>query len=226
MEAERIYNVTLQDGSVVQREINDGINEIVDIAEHDFNQLQKLYDDAPTTTNQSGETSKDLKQYENHFNRLEIGKVGYQIALTARSYENSQAWSYSSKKGNFGKNTYKCNKFVQDILTENGVAPEGIWPPLAGSWANKNIKIKGWHMVNEAHLGDVVAGAYPYSDASGHVAIVTGIDPASGYITSMGTVNSSYIGDSGFANDLINNNGEFHGKTYTPVGIRRFNGGN
>lgn len=133
-------------------------------------------------------------------------------------------WDYNVKKGNFPIGSYKCNKFVQDVLAENGAAPSGKWPPLAGAWANKNSKISGWSVVSDVKLGDVVAGAYPYSDASGHVVIVTGIDPNTGQISSMGTVNSSYIGDNGYANNLINNNGKHDDKTYKPVAIRRHTG--
>lgn len=118
----------------------------------------------------------------------------------------------------------KCNKFVQDVLSENNAAPPGAWPPLAGTWANKKANIKGWTVVSEVHLGDVVAGAYPYTDASGHVVIVTAIDIETGYITTMGTVHSDYIGDSGYGNNLINNNGNHDGKVYSPIAIRRFTG--
>jgi RHS repeat-associated protein len=197
-------------------EIDDGVDETVQVTKNDFEILQKRYDEDV----KGGST--ELLSYNEMMERYSIGKIGYDIAQTALKYEGSLDWDYGAKKDNFGENTYKCNKFVQDVLSENGAAPAGAWPPLAGTWAKG--KVVGFSSVTNGlpNLGDVIAGAYPYTDASGHVVIVTQIDLETGYVQTMGTVHSNYIGDDGFGNDLINNGGLHEGKTYSPVGIKRF----
>jgi RHS repeat-associated protein len=199
-------------------EIDDGVNETVRVTKNDFNELQSRHNkDIKNRT-------PELPSYNEMIERFSIGKKGYDIAQTALKYEGSLDWDFAAKKGNFGANTYKCNKFVQDVLSENGAAPPGAWPPLAGTWAKG--KVAGFTSVTNGkpNLGDVVAGAYPYLDASGHVVIVTHIDLKTGYIQTMGTVHSKNIGDDGFGNDLINNGGLHDERTYTPVGIKRFTG--
>ncbi len=197
-------------------EIDDGVDETVRITASHYRQLQDCYN----TDKQINDDN--LTSYNEMIDRYSIGKVGYSIAQTALKYEGSYAWAYDVKKDNFPKNSYKCNKFVYDVLSENGVEPPGEWPPQASAWAGNGC-IKGWEKVSQPNVGDIVAGAYNYSDASGHVVIVTGINLSTGEISVMGTVNSSYIGDNGFGNNMVNNNGWHDGKHYSP-GIRRFVG--
>ena len=197
-------------------EIDDGVDETVRISASHYNQLQGLY-------NKDKQNNDDnLSLYNEMIERYSIGEVGYDIAQTALNYEGSYAWGYDVKKGNFPKNSYKCNKFVYDVLAENGVEPPGEWPPLASAWAG-NGYIAGWEKVSKPNVGDIVAGAYNYSDASGHVVIVTGIDLSTGKISVMGTVESAYIGDNGFGNNMVNNNGWHDNKHYSS-GIRRYVG--
>jgi hypothetical protein len=83
-----------------------------------------------------------------------------------------------SKAGSYapgpGKN--KCNAFVNDVLQHTGVAP--VNNPFsrlgisAGTWGDPNANIPNFPVVQNPQPGDVVAVAYPFSDASGHVAIV------------------------------------------------------
>jgi hypothetical protein len=102
------------------------------------------------------------------------------IARVARSKVGSQDWMYSKAKGDFGKNTNKCNLFVYDVLVEAGVKPPPVVPryivfsrpPTAGEWADPSVTINGWTVVSDAQAGDVVAEAHNYSDATGHVGIV------------------------------------------------------
>lgn len=197
-------------------EIDDGVDETVRITASHYKQLQDYYN----TDKQNNDDN--LTSYNEMIDRYSIGKVGYSIAQTALKYEGSYAWAYDVKKDNFPKNSYKCNKFVYDVLSENGVEPPGKWPPVASDWAG-NGYIKGWEKVSQPNVGDIVAGAYNYSDASGHVVIVTGINLSTGEISVMGTVNSSYIGDNGFGNNMVNNNGWHDDKHYSP-GFRRYVG--
>jgi cell wall-associated NlpC family hydrolase len=104
------------------------------------------------------------------------------IVRVARSKVGSQVWLYAREKGDFGKNTNKCNLFVSDVLIEAGVKPPPVVPkyvvlrrpPTAGEWADPAVKIEGWRVVTEPQPGDVVAEAHNYSDATGHVGIVVG----------------------------------------------------
>jgi hypothetical protein len=102
------------------------------------------------------------------------------ITRVARSKIGSQEWLYGKEKGNFGKNTNKCNQFVYDVLVEAGVKPPPVVPkyiilrrpPTAGEWADPSIQIEGWVVVTDPKAGDVVAEAHNYSDATGHAGIV------------------------------------------------------
>lgn len=104
------------------------------------------------------------------------------IAKTARSKVGSTDWAYAKEKGNFGKNTNKCNQFVYDVIVEAGVNPPPTVPryiifsrpPTAGEWADPNTAIAGWSVVTSPQPGDVIAEAHNYSDATGHVGIVVG----------------------------------------------------
>jgi RHS repeat-associated protein len=109
------------------------------------------------------------------------------VARTAEKYVGSSAWAKDVEKDNFGVGDWKCNKFCYDVLDENNVAPlmqreillsDGIWwksrAYTAGEWADPNIEIKNWKIVGEPKRGDVAAYKAPYSDATGHVGIVTG----------------------------------------------------
>jgi len=97
-------------------------------------------------------------------------------------------WNYGNSKDNFPANKNKCNKFVYDILKEtpNVDAPTntgGNWPLKAGSWGDRNYFVKGWVVLPaqaKIESGDVAAYNFQYSDASGHVAIVTSPDGITG----------------------------------------------
>ena len=108
------------------------------------------------------------------------------IAQAARSHLGSTDWNYDVAKGNFPKGTNKCNLFVYDVAIEagadvplvNGGGPFGIfgreYPPTAEQWAEPNFKIEGWKVVSTPQAGDIAALQINYSDATGHVAIVSG----------------------------------------------------
>jgi len=101
------------------------------------------------------------------------------IATIAEKYIGSTKWNLDVSIDNFDIGDNKCNKFVYDVLEESGVSPgtpNGIFgtsPPSAGQWADPNFDIPGWKVVSDPKRGDVVAYSYNYSDATGHVAIVT-----------------------------------------------------
>jgi cell wall-associated NlpC family hydrolase len=84
---------------------------------------------------------------------------------------------------NAGDKSWKCSTFVYYILEKAGayvprwlrLSPRHpMTPPLAGEWGNPNVSIPGWIIVGDPQPGDVVAKQHNYTDASGHVAIVTG----------------------------------------------------
>ncbi len=106
----------------------------------------------------------------------------------ARKYIGSTAWSHSASRSPYPANTNKCNLFVYETMNGAGKAVP-TWsrdrkllgltvqtqqlPPLAGHWADPGHVILGWTVVTHPKPGDVVAEAHQYSDASGHVAIIS-----------------------------------------------------
>ncbi len=115
-------------------------------------------------------------------------KIRSMIAENARSYQGSTDWNYDVENGNFPAGSNKCNLFCYDVLTESGASPErpngnsvrrlfgGGYPPTAEQWADSNYDIPGWEPLsaNQTPMaGDVAAQQINYSDATGHVAIVT-----------------------------------------------------
>ena len=112
------------------------------------------------------------------------------IIPTAKKYVGSATWAYSANKPPYGTNTNKCNLFVYDALNQAGASVQmkkrdrGFWkglitkryvkhPPLAGQWANPSVSIPGWKVVTTPQVGDVAAEAIQYSNATGHVGIVS-----------------------------------------------------
>ncbi|HBL58676.1 MAG TPA: hypothetical protein DDZ80_09215 [Cyanobacteria bacterium UBA8803] len=108
------------------------------------------------------------------------------IVREARRHIGSGTWAYSANRPPYGSGTNKCNLFVYEVVNNAGapVPMQERWswsqfeyvqyPPLAGQWANPSFTIPGWVVVTEPQPGDVAAIAINYSDASGHVAIVSG----------------------------------------------------
>ena len=92
----------------------------------------------------------------------------------------SEEYAYREAIGNFGKNTYKCNKFVYDAAVAakanidlNIDAHGNAWPPLADTWGNPHKEMSGWKIVDSPAPGDIVAEHRPhYTRATGHVGII------------------------------------------------------
>lgn len=122
------------------------------------------------------------------------------IADNALANIGSTSWNNNVKNGDFGIGSNKCNLFVYDIITNQQASPgkpfklpfTKRYPPVAKDWANPNFDIPGWKIVNNPQPGDVVAQRRNYSDATGHVAIVTG------RFESTGTLQGGTIGKSNF----------------------------
>ncbi len=117
-------------------------------------------------------------------------KTDDQLALTrqkiveaAQKQIGSGDWHFKVAKGNFGRNTYKCNLFVYDMLTDAGASPglpKGHWwksyPPLAANWADPSFAIPGWRVLSSGESpqpGNVVGQRIQWPNgATGHVMIV------------------------------------------------------
>jgi hypothetical protein len=108
------------------------------------------------------------------------------IAEIAKKYNGSTDWAYAKQKGNFARNTNKCNKYVYDVTKEAGAEASVTGsdgkqrPPLAGEWADPNTKIANWRVVGqneESQPGDVAAYKLPgHASYTGHSGIVTSVD--------------------------------------------------
>ncbi|CAM3927268.1 Sugar-binding protein [Delftia tsuruhatensis] len=102
------------------------------------------------------------------------------ILQAAKKLNNQARYSSKSSYG-FGEDKNKCNLFVHEVLEDAsvkspsrykyGIIPRG--PISAGDWADEKNIIPNFEIVNSPKPGDIVAVAYPYPDASGHVAVVT-----------------------------------------------------
>ncbi|HOU69615.1 MAG TPA: RHS repeat-associated core domain-containing protein, partial [Paludibacteraceae bacterium] len=195
----RKFCVTNDDGSIVETEIDDGVDGSFDIAAFDLSMLQYAYD------NDISETKTD---YEAFFNSLGLGTQGYYLALEVRKWDGNTEYAYDKKKGDFPKNTNKCNKFVYDRLLDADLIekyPIGC-PPQAGAYADPQTNIKAgkngqMSVVSDGsvHLGDVIAGKFGWRDASGHVEIVSYLFP-NGYDPKNAT---NYFGTTGAHRDSI-----------------------
>jgi hypothetical protein len=109
------------------------------------------------------------------------------IADTAIKYNSNTDWAYEKQKGNFPRNSNKCNQYVYDVTKEAGAEATVIGsdgkrrPPLAAEWADPNTKIENWMVLGKNERpqpGDVAAykqlgGGVQFS---GHSGIVTSID--------------------------------------------------
>jgi cell wall-associated NlpC family hydrolase len=112
-------------------------------------------------------------------------RISASIVAHARQQVGSVDWAYEVSKGPYPADTNKCNLFVYDVLTSAGLPVPlkehygwfnrtTLYPPLAGQWADPSVDIPGWVVVTSPQPGDVAAMKEDYSDASGHVAIVSG----------------------------------------------------
>ncbi len=109
--------------------------------------------------------------------------IRQKIVEGAQKQIGSGDWHFQATKGNFGRNTDKCNLFVYDMLTAAGASPglpNGHWwksyPPLAANWADPSFAIPGWKVLNSGESpqpGDVVGQRIQWPNgATGHVMIV------------------------------------------------------
>jgi len=120
--------------------------------------------------------------------RKKVPPIPYEkiaIVSTAFSHVTSSAWAYAANRPPYPPNTNKCNLFVHEVLMQAGVPipmqrryslskfKYVYHPTLAGQWADPTFKIPGWNVVPNGVFGDVAAIAFDYSNATGHVAIVS-----------------------------------------------------
>lgn len=103
------------------------------------------------------------------------------LAGNASADTGSSQWAYAKKNGDFGKNTNKCNQFVDDKVRQSGgdlPQPNGWFggnPIVAGQWADPSYQIEGWSVVQgPAQAGDIIAVKMNGNGYTGHVGIVTG----------------------------------------------------
>ena len=184
----RSYNVIDADGNVRIETLDDGIDETYSIQECDFISLQNAY---------YLQQNYNDGQYDTFFNSLGLGTKGYEVACKARQLEREtpNKYAYDSDAGDgdgFTSRTYKCNKFAYDVLTSTGVlekVPKGRSYPQAKQYAGEKCIINGQFVSLDNYqprLGDVIGGSYNFTDATGHVEIVTRTFPGSSKFKSTG----------------------------------------
>lgn len=111
---------------------------------------------------------------------------GDPLVDNARLEVGSANWAVVSNRPPYPAGTNKCNLFVYEMANRAGKSVPMFdrwswsnfgyvdYPPLAGQWADPSVDIPGWEVVTDPQPGDVAAIAHNYSDATGHVAIVSG----------------------------------------------------
>jgi RHS repeat-associated protein len=175
----RTYNVRGVDGTTRKETIDDGVNKSYDIEEQYYSYL--LYAFGQQQIN-------DNNEYNDYLEALALGTKGYEVACEARRLATSESEKYSllaDAGDGFVGGLYKCNKFAYDVLTTVGamkLVKKGKHIPPAKDYAEGKSVIKGKIVSTdnyEARLGDVIGGKYNFSDATGHVEIVTQVYPKS-----------------------------------------------
>lgn len=139
-------------------------------------------------------TNKGIADIEGH--TLDVKDKGLKMGIIADYYKNSTYWNYNESYKWYPAGTNKCNIFVGDMAEQAYInLPKHLanpgwhewytdWlgvgelygPPLAGDWANPNKEISGWRILGENETprrGDVGAWGHGFSDATGHVGIVS-----------------------------------------------------
>jgi len=84
-------------------------------------------------------------------------------------------WNNKSDKWATKNNQPLCNVFAQDMMKENGMLPyENRYLP-AGVWGDPSATIPGWEVVSDNTIqeGDVAAYKHQYSNATGHMGIIS-----------------------------------------------------
>ena len=222
----RSYNVVDPAGNIRTEYIDDGIDETYDIQECDFTSLQEAY---------NLQQNNNEGQYDTYFNSLGLGTSGYKVACKARQLEreNPKKYALNSDAGDghgFVSGTYKCNKFAYDVLTSTGVlaeVPKGKPYPQAEQYAGEKCIINGALVSCEEYqprLGDVIGGAYPFTDATGHVEIVTRTFPNSREFKSTGA-HSYGLGTTSMGYKMVNKQNVSNTRKiiYNPVKVSRPN---
>lgn len=174
---------------------------------------------------------------------INVNITGLKIVSAARSHIGSTIWANNVEHGNFPAGSNKCNSFVSDCLSQAGIDVSNIngnflrrlsgngYPPVAGQWANPNYNINGFRALESGETplpGDIVAGAFPYSDATGHVAIFSGYDE-NGNMLAIGT-NGTIIIDNDWPHRAVHGLDKSHQPIpqgqprYNPVTFNRYNG--
>jgi len=109
-----------------------------------------------------------------------LGLDGQDRVNVALGYSGSTEYSTDGwLNWKFQWTDYKCNAFVYDVIIQAGdrcpLTHGHFWnryPPTAGDWGNRKIKIPGYVVVTDPKPGDVAGVRSEGGDATGHCGIV------------------------------------------------------
>lgn len=108
----------------------------------------------------------------------EVGMKRENIAVVAEGHNKggSIAWAKGEEKDNFPIGTWKCNKFVYDVLSEADACPlnKGQWPLQCADWVDGDYEERGWKRMPPGtawEKGDVIVIKRPSANATGHCGI-------------------------------------------------------
>jgi RHS repeat-associated protein len=139
--------------------------------------------------------------------------IRLKVSLIAFGYDGSTDWAYNQIKDDFPKDRWKCNKFVYDVTKEAGalaevkVGAKTFRLPRAGEWANPNVNIPNWRVLEAGENilpGDVAAyqleGGTEFSGHSGIMIVnETGnLTNISAHESNVSTVPNQFGNSSGF----------------------------
>lgn len=134
-------------------------------------------------------------------------------AEIAGSYRYNKRWLVEAEKGQFGRNSDKCNLFVSDVLREAGLdspARHNGWggPINAAEWANRSLsRIGHWQIVDgPPEPGDVIAEITGHDPRNpkvvyAHVGVVVGDGRTASASTRVYPPGMVVMNDWGFRNE-------------------------
>ena len=201
-------------------EVGDNSRTLADKLEISETEASKMINSQGLKRDNYVQTDANVKEGQT----LKVNDTRQRIANIAEYNIGSESWNLDVSRGDYPEGSNKCNVFVGEVTSAAEASPgkpnvinprmsklpfvdEKYGFPLAGQWADSSYSIDNWRTLgaNEKLMrGDIASYSFNYSDASGHVAIVTS---RKGFtVGTSGTNNRISRSDFGFNPERSNGN--------------------